>query len=149
MIIGGASMSAAGVAFVRCSKQDPRKVHCSVRGTYLRISVTAVALPTTTAMAHSPSATNSNSRYQSIINQALQEYKNTTGKDLPSHPLFRDLTACNSAGAILGVLQRQLPGYDAPGSSQESSKWPWLGTTVDALIPVLKTIGSGVGTVSL
>jgi hypothetical protein len=99
-------------------------------------------------MPHSPSATNSNSRYQSVINKALQEYKNTTGKDLPSHPLFRDLTACDSAGAILGVLQRQLPGYDTPGSSQESSKWPWLGTTVDILSQVLQTIGSGAGIVS-
>jgi hypothetical protein len=99
-------------------------------------------------MPHSHSVTNSNSRVQSIVNQALQEYKNTTGKDLPSHPLFRDLTACDSAGAILGVLQRQLPGYDTPGGSQEQSKWPWLGTTVDVLSQVSQTIGSGIGIVS-
>jgi hypothetical protein len=99
-------------------------------------------------MPHSPSATNSNLRLQSIVNQALQKYKNTTGKDLPSHPLFRNLTACNSASAILGALQRQLPGYDPPGGSQEASKWPWLGTTVDVLSQFLQTIGSGIGIVS-
>lgn len=99
----------------------------------------------------SSSSTNPNSRFQSILGQALQAYKDTTGKDLPrlSDQLFGDLSACDSPGAILVVLQKQLPGYDQlPGSSQEAPKWPWLNDTVDVLNQVLQTIGSVVGIVS-
>jgi hypothetical protein len=106
-------------------------------------------------VSHTPSgsgsSTNSNSRFQSILDQALQAFKDTTGKDLPrpSDPLFSDLSACDSPGAILAVLQKQLPGYDQlAGSSQETSKWPWLDNTVDVLTQVLQTIGCGVGIVS-
>lgn len=105
-------------------------------------------------MSHTPSgsgsSTNSNSHLQSILDQALQTYKSTTRKDLPrpSDPLFSDLSACDSSGAILAVLQKQLPGYDQLGSSQETSKWQWLDDTVDVLTQVLQTISCGVGIVS-
>jgi hypothetical protein len=88
-------------------------------------------------MSHIPSPNDSNFCFQSILDQALQSYKNTTGEDLPSHPLFRDLTACHTTGAILAVLQSQLPGYDQPGSNKDTSKWPWLDTTVDVLSQIL------------
>jgi hypothetical protein len=106
-------------------------------------------------VSHTPSAsgssTSSNARFQSILDQALQAYKETTGKVLPgpSDQLFSDLSACDSPGAILAVLQEQLPEYDQlAGSSQETSKWPWLDNTIDILTQVLQTIGCGVGIVS-
>jgi hypothetical protein len=100
-------------------------------------------------MSHNSPTTHPNSRFQSIFDQALQAYKTTTGKDLPSHPLFRDLTACDSLDAILAVLQRQLPGYDQPGPSNDTSmRWPWLATTVDITSQVLQTLGAGIGIVS-
>jgi hypothetical protein len=105
---------------------------------------------TTTVMSPTTSAADPNLRFQSIFIQALQAYKNTTGKDLPSHPLFRDLIACDSTDAILTVLQRQLPGYDQAGTSHDTSiQWPWLATTVDLITQVSQTIGAGVGLVNL
>jgi hypothetical protein len=100
-------------------------------------------------MSHPPSATDPNLRFQSILDQALYAYNVTTGKDLPSHPLFCDLTACDSAGAILSVLQRQLPGYgyDQPGTSHGTST-EWLATTVDVVSHVFQTIDAGVIMVS-
>jgi hypothetical protein len=100
-------------------------------------------------MSHMPSAIDQDLRFQSIFDEALQVYKNTTGKDLHSHPLFRDLTACESPASILSALQKLLPWYDQPGTSHDTStKSPWLDTTVDVLSQVLQTIGAGVGMVS-
>ena len=100
-------------------------------------------------MSPTTSAVHPNPHFQSIFNQALQAYKNTTGKDLPFHPLFRDLIACDSPDAILTALQRQLPGYDQPGTSHDTSmQWPWLATTVDLISQVVKTVGAGVGLVN-
>jgi hypothetical protein len=100
-------------------------------------------------MSRTTSVADTNACFQSILNQALQAYKNTTGKDLPSHPLFRDLIACHSPNAILAVLQRQLPGYDQPGTSHDTSiQCPWLGTTVDLISQVVQTVGAGVGLVN-
>jgi hypothetical protein len=100
-------------------------------------------------MSHTTSATDLNSRFQFIFDEALRAYKNTTGNDLPSHPLFLDLTACESPASILAALQKQLPWYYQPGTSHDTStKSPWLDTTVDILSQVLKIIGAGVGMVS-
>jgi len=116
---------------------------------YIYPSLTPPCPHTAAAMSHchTPSLTNPNSHFQSIFDQALQAYKNTTGNDLHSHPLFRDLTACNSAGAILIVLQRRFPAYDQPGTSQDTST-EWLPTSLDVINQVLQTIGAGVSLVS-
>jgi hypothetical protein len=108
-----------------------------------------VTAPTTllTAMSHTPSSIDPNSHFQSIFDGALRTYKNTTGKELPSHPLFRDLTACDSPDAICQVLQRQLPGHDQPGTSRDTST-DWLVATVDVISQVVQTIGAGVSMVS-
>jgi hypothetical protein len=100
-------------------------------------------------MSYTPSATDPNTRLQSIVDEALRAYKNTTGKDLPSHPLFLDLITCQCPASILATLQKQLPWYDQPGTSRDTStKSPWLSTTVDVLSQVLQTVGAGVGMVS-
>jgi hypothetical protein len=98
-------------------------------------------------MYHTPSSTNPNSHCQSIFYEALRAYKNTTGKELPSHPLFRDLTACDSPDTICQVLQRQFSGYDQPGTSKDTSA-EWLVATVDVINQALQTIAPGVSMVS-
>jgi hypothetical protein len=98
-------------------------------------------------MSHNPSSNDPNSHFQSIFDEALQAYKNITGKDLPSHPLFRDLTACDSRDAICMVLQRQLPGYDQPGTSRDTSTG-WLVAMVDVMNQVIQTLGIGTSFVS-
>ena len=99
-------------------------------------------------MSPTTSVADRNARFQSIFNQALQAYKNTTGKDLPSHPLYRDIITCHSPDAILAVLQRQLPGYNRPGTSHNTSM-QWLGTTVYLISQVVNAVGAGVGLVNL
>ena len=88
------------------------------------------------------------SHFQSI-DEALKMYKDKTGKDLPSHPLFRDITACASPEAVLAILRKESfhPGLGQPGTSHDTSA-EWLETTVDILNQVLQTVGAGVGIVS-
>ena len=87
--------------------------------------------------------------FRPTFDKALQEYKDKTGRDLPSHPLFRDITACTSPEAVLAILRNQTfhPGPGQPGSSHDTSG-EWLATTVDVLNQVLQTVGAGVGIVS-
>jgi hypothetical protein len=86
-----------------------------------------------------------------IFDRALEAYKDKTGKDLPSHPLFRDITACASPEAVLAILRNEFesfhPGPDQPGSSRDTVT-EWLTTTVDVLNQVLRLVGAGVGIVS-
>jgi len=99
-------------------------------------------------MSHMPS-TDPSSYFRSIFDQALVAYKDKTGKDLPSHPLFRDITACTSPEAVLSILQKESfdSGLCQPGSGHDPSR-EWLATTVDVLNQVLQTVGAGVGIVS-
>lgn len=91
----------------------------------------------------------SNSRFQSIFNAALEAYKNKTGKDLSSHPLLHDPIDRQSPEHFLAALRRE--GFhtdlNQPGSSLDTSS-AWLDTTVDATIQVFQVINSGLGLVS-
>jgi hypothetical protein len=100
-------------------------------------------------MSHTLSTTDPSSHFQSILDEALEMYQEKTGKDLPSHPLFRVITACASSEAVLAVLRKE-PfhlGLDQPGSSHDTSG-EWLVTTVDVLNQVLQIVSAGVGIVS-
>ena len=91
----------------------------------------------------------STSYFRSIFDQALEAYKDKTGKDLLSHPLFRDITSCASPEAVLAILRSESfhPGLGQPGSSRDTST-EWLAPTVDVLNQVLQIVGAGVGIVS-
>lgn len=47
------------------------------------------------------------SKFQSIFNNALREYKKQTEEDLFLHPLAAKLQSCDSPDAILSVLREQ------------------------------------------
>ena len=99
------------------------------------------------SQSHSHLAVASSSSFQSIINNALEEYEKRTKKDLLLHPLASELQACNSPAAILAVLQQQV---HALGQSRNSDdRWAkWLGPTVNVLYTLSDTLGEGVGLVS-
>jgi hypothetical protein len=84
----------------------------------------------------------------SIFNTALEAYKKKTGKDLTSHPLFTELTTCDSANAILTVLRNQVPVFDQP-SNRDDKFTKWLNPTVNVLYVFSATLGEGVGLVRL
>ena len=91
-------------------------------------------------MSHSqPTAASSN--FQLIINNALKAYEKRTKNDLLAHPLAPQLQACDSPGAILAVLQRQVPGLD---QSRSDARWTkWLDPTVNVLFALSSTLGDG------
>jgi hypothetical protein len=83
------------------------------------------------------------SRFQTILNDALEEYRKRTKNDLIVHPLVARLQLCSSPSAILNILRDQL---DQPRSSDESSM-TWLDPTVNILYALSATLGEGVGLV--
>ncbi|KAI0301686.1 hypothetical protein B0F90DRAFT_288393 [Multifurca ochricompacta] len=95
-------------------------------------------------MSQSQPNTTSTAYFQSIFNCALKAYKQKTKKDLATHPLATQLQSCNSASAILAILQGQVHKFD---QSRESDKrWEkWLGPMVNVLYAFSATLGEGVG----
>ena len=94
----------------------------------------------------SSSSSNQASTFQLIINNALDQYKKRTKKDLLAHPLITELQSCNSPTAILTVLQRQLQDLDQ--SQRSDGRWTrCLDPTVNVLYTLSGTLGEGVGLV--
>jgi hypothetical protein len=90
----------------------------------------------------------SSSKFQLIINNALDKYKKRTTNDLLAHPLAAQLQSCDSPAAVLAVLQQQVQGLDQARSSDE--RWSrWLDPTVNVLYTLSATVGAGVGLVRL
>ena len=99
-------------------------------------------------MSYTPSS-DSSSNFRSIFDLALEAYKDRTGKDLPSHPLYRNITACASPEAVLAILRNESfdSGLGQPGSSHDTAT-EWLATTVGVFDQVLQLVGPVVKTVS-
>ena len=98
-------------------------------------------------MSHTPSASASSSRFESIFNSALDAYKSRTKQDLSSHPLLPALQSCDSAGAIITVLRRQIPAFSQSQSSDDSLS-KWLIPIVNVLYVFSAALGEGVGLVN-
>ena len=99
-------------------------------------------------MSHAHATGSSSSNFQLILNNALDNYKKRTKKDLLAHPLAAQIQSCNSPSAILTVLHQQLQSLDQSRSSDE--RWSrWLGPTVSVLYALSSTLAAGVGLVCL
>ena len=93
------------------------------------------------------SSSSQSSNFHLILINALDAYKKRTKNDLLQHPLVTELQSCNSPGAILDVLQKQLQGLDLSRGSDE--RWTrWLDPTVNVIYTLSGTLGQGVGMVS-
>ena len=103
-----------------------------------------LALP---SMSHSR-RTVSSSNFQLIINNALDKYKKHTKKDLLAHPLAARLQSCNSASAILAVLQQQVQELLSHSRSSDERWSRWLDPTVNILYKLCSAV-AGVGLVCL
>ncbi len=99
-------------------------------------------------MSHTKSAAASSSTFQLLINNALDTYKKRTKMDLLAHPLAVRLQTCDTAAAILTILQEQVQG---PGQSlSNDDRWlKWLDPTVNVLFAFSGKLGAGVGLVCL
>ena len=90
----------------------------------------------------------SSSNFQLIFNNALEAYEKRTKNDLLAHPLAAELQNCNSPSNILAVLHRQVQGLDHSLSCDD--RWTKrLDSTVTVLYMLSKTLGEGIGLVSL
>jgi hypothetical protein len=97
-------------------------------------------------MSHTQSA--AASKFQLIINNALDTYKKRTKKDLLAHPFTARLRSCDSPAAILAILQEQVQGLDQIRHGDE--RWSkWLDPTVNVLFAFSETLAAGVGLVCL
>ena len=97
-------------------------------------------LATTTAVAHS--------RFQAIFDTALKSYEMQTGKDLLAHPLASQLQSCDSASAILAILQDQVQQLVESRSGDERLT-KWMTPTVNVLCAFSAVVSEVVGLVSL
>ena len=86
--------------------------------------------------------------FQSNFNEALDEYKKKTGKDLITHPLTAEIKHCESPEAILAVLEGKANDLNQSQSSDERLT-KWLAPTVNALNSLAPTLGQGFGMVCL
>jgi hypothetical protein len=91
------------------------------------------------------SSSNQVSNFQLIINNALDEYKKRTKKDLRAHPLVAELQSCNIPSAILSVFQQQVQLDELRRSDDRWTRW--LDPTVNVLFTLSATLGEGVGLV--
>jgi hypothetical protein len=98
-------------------------------------------------MSHPASASASPSRFQSIFDSALDAYKKRANQDLASHPLLTRLQSCDSADAILTLLQDQLPVRgQSEGADDGLAKL--LMPTLNVLYAFSATLAEGVGIVN-
>ena len=84
--------------------------------------------------------------FQSIFNEALNEYKRKTGKNLTTHPLAEEIRGCGSPEAILTVLEAKANELNQSLSSDEQLT-KWLTPTVNVLNALSATLGQGAGMV--
>ncbi|KAH9020379.1 hypothetical protein EDB84DRAFT_570384 [Lactarius hengduanensis] len=105
-------------------------------------SSTVVALP----MSQTTSAAAASSRFQAILNVALESYQKQTKQDLIAHPLTSQLQSCDSTSAILAVLQDQVREFDQAHSGDERLT-KWLIPTVNVLYAFSAVVSEGVSLV--
>ena len=92
----------------------------------------------------SPSKLHSN--LDAIFNAALRAYKKKTGNNITSHPLATELQSCDSPGAIIAVLRKQMPTPDRSQNGDETFAKSLI-PTVNVLYTLSDTLGGGVGLV--
>ena len=90
----------------------------------------------------------SSSHFKSILDAALGEYKSKTGNDLTNNSLAKELQACESAEAVLDIIQREAKAFDKFRDG-DKGLMKWIGPSVDVLYTISATLGQGVGTVRI
>ena len=110
-------------------------------------SPTPVMSQTPAESAASAASSSSTSNFQTIFQAALKSYKKQTKKDLLTHPLASQLQSCESATAILAILQGQVREFEKNSEGDERLT-KWLGPTVNVLNAFSATVSGGVSLVS-
>ena len=88
------------------------------------------------------------SHFKSILDAALGEYKSKTGNDLKNNSLAKELQGCESAEAVLDIIQREAKAFDKFRDGDKRLK-KWIGPLVDVLHTISTKVGHAVGTVRI
>ncbi len=88
----------------------------------------------------------SSSQFKSILDAALCEYKKKTGNDLVNHWLAKELQNCDSAEAVLDIIQHQAEAFDKFRDG-DKRLMKWIGSSVHVLYTISSTLGEGVSMV--
>ncbi|KAH9044895.1 hypothetical protein EDB83DRAFT_2553851, partial [Lactarius deliciosus] len=84
------------------------------------------------------------SQFKAILDAALAEYKKKTGNVLLDNWLAKELQSCESAEAVLAIIQHQAKAFDRfRRADQDLMKW--IGPSVHVLYTLSATLGEGVG----
>ena len=88
----------------------------------------------------------SSSRFKSILDAALSEYRTKTGNDLINNSLAKEIQSCESAEAVLDIIQREAKVFD---KFQDGDKrlMKWIGPSVDVLYTISPILSAGVSIV--
>ena len=90
----------------------------------------------------------SSSHFKSILDAALSEYKSKTGNELTNNSLAKEIQGCESAEAVLDIIQREAKAFDKFRDG-DKGLMKWIGPSVDVLYTISATLGQGVGTVRI
>ena len=88
----------------------------------------------------------SSSHFKLILDTALSEYKSKTGNDLKDSSIAKELQGCETADAVLDVIQREARAFDK-FKNGDKALMKWIGPSVDVLYTISATLGQGVGIV--
>ena len=99
-------------------------------------------------MSSSSQTLESSSHFKSILDTALGKYKSKTGNDLTNNSLAKELQSCESAKAVLDIIQREARAFDKFRDGGKSLM-KWIGPSVDVLYTISGTLGQGVSLVRI
>ncbi|KAH9177260.1 hypothetical protein EDB89DRAFT_2240059, partial [Lactarius sanguifluus] len=95
----------------------------------------------------SPSRTPaSSSQFKPILDAALSEFKQKTGKDLLDDWFAKELQSCDSVEAILDIIQGQAEAFDK-FKNGGSKLMKWIGSSVHVLYTISAALGDGISVV--
>ncbi|KAH8987319.1 hypothetical protein EDB92DRAFT_1145230 [Lactarius akahatsu] len=95
-------------------------------------------------MSSLPQTPVSSSQFKSILDAALAEYKKKTGNDLLDNWLAKELQSCESAEAVLAIIQHQAKAFDRFRRA-DKGLMKWIGPSVHVLYTLSVTLGEGAG----
>ena len=85
------------------------------------------------------------SNFPSLFAEALDTYKQKTGTDLQTHPLFVKLQGCDTAEKVIAVLVGTCNAFD---DFRKRMAFKWIKHMVDVLMSITSLLGDGTTVVS-
>ena len=112
-------------------------VACAMIGPSPQVAV-PVAVPPRTPQRRKTTA--SSLQFKSILDEALNEYKEKTGNDLLNNWLAKEIESCNTVEDVLGIVQGEANAFDKFRGGKTLMKW--IGPSLRVLYKISSIVGS-------